>query len=169
MNSKPSTRFRPATGADISRLRELAHKIWWECYPGIITPEQIRFMLEWMYGEREIGRQIGEGIAWEVIETAEGSAIGFLSYHAEPDGRVKLEKLYVLPAMQGMGIGGRALAHVLERAKELGATSLWMQVNKQNKKAIAAYLKAGFQIAKEAVFEIGGGYVMDDYLMERAL
>lgn len=169
MNPKLQVQFRPATVADTALLRELAHKIWWECYPGIISAEQIRFMLEWMYGESEVSRQIEEGIAWEVIETTEGSPVGFLSYHSEPDGRVKLEKLYVLPAMQGMGIGRQALAHVLERAKGMGGTSLWMQVNKENKKAIAAYLKADFRIAKEAVFEIGAGFVMDDYLMERAV
>jgi RimJ/RimL family protein N-acetyltransferase len=40
-------------------------------------------------------------------------------------------------------------------------------VNKRNEPAIAAYLKAGFRIEKEAVFDIGGGFVMDDFLMVR--
>ena len=41
--------FRAATEADIPRLQDLAGVIWREYYPSIITPEQIEFMLEWMY------------------------------------------------------------------------------------------------------------------------
>ena len=44
-----------------------------------------------------------------------------------------------------------------------------MQVNKANVRAIAAYKKAGFHIAQEAVFDIGHGFVMDDYLMEKLI
>ena len=56
--------------------------------------------------------------------------------------------------------GQRLLAHVCECARTLGARDVWMQVNKRNERAIGAYLKAGFRIEKEAVFDIGGGFVM---------
>ncbi|MEQ1854606.1 MAG: GNAT family N-acetyltransferase, partial [Chthoniobacteraceae bacterium] len=79
---------RSATEADIPLLRDLAQRIWRECYPGIITPEQIEFMLGWMYGEEEIRRQLAAGIPWEIVEH-DGAAIGYLSYQLEPDGRVK--------------------------------------------------------------------------------
>jgi ribosomal protein S18 acetylase RimI-like enzyme len=51
----------------------------------------------------------------------------------------------------------------------LGAPAVWLQVNKRNAGAIGAYRKAGFDIINEAVFEIGGGFVMDDYLMAKML
>ena len=159
---------RPATKADIPLLRNLAGRIWRECYPGIITPEQIEFMLGWMYSEEEIGRQIEAGIPWEVAEH-EGEAIGYLSYQAEPDGRVKISKLYVLPAWQRQGHGRRLLDHICARARLLGAPEVWLQVNKRNERAIGAYLKVGFRIEKEAVFDIGNGFVMDDFLMARAV
>ena len=53
-------------------------------------------------------------------------------------------------------------------ARRLGAPAVWLQVNKRNERAIGAYLKAGFEIIGEAVFDIGGGFVMDDYLMAKA-
>ncbi len=160
--------IRPATEADIPLLRDLAQRIWRECYPGIITSEQIEFMLGWMYSEEEIRRQLAAGIPWAVAEQ-DGKAIGYLSYQPEPDGRVKISKLYVLPARQRQGHGQRLLAHICEQARALGAREVWMQVNKRNEPAIAAYLKAGFRIEREAVFDIGGGFVMDDFLMARAL
>jgi len=160
--------IRPATEADIPLLRDLAQQIWRECYPGIITAEQIEFMLGWMYCEEEIRRQFAAKIPWEIAEH-EGSAIGYLSYQLEPDSRVKISKLYVLPSHQRRGHGQRLLAHICEQAGTLGATEIWLQVNKRNERAIGAYLKAGFHIEKEAVFDIGNGFVMDDYLLAKAL
>ena len=158
--------LRPANEADIPLLRDLAQRIWRACYPGIIAVEQIEFMLGWMYGEEEIRRQLRDGCTWEIVEDAD-AAIGFLSFGLEGDGRVKLHKMYLLPNRQRGGIGQQLLAHVCECARALGAQEVWMQVNKRNQPAIGAYLKAGFRIEKEAVFEIGGGFVMDDYLMTR--
>jgi ribosomal protein S18 acetylase RimI-like enzyme len=159
--------IRPATKADIPLLRNLAHRIWHECYPGIITAEQIEFMLGWMYSEEEIDRQITAGIPWDLLEK-DGAAIGYLSYHLDPDGRVKISKLYVIPEQQRHGHGRLMLEHICARARTLGASEVWLQVNKRNAPAIGAYLKAGFHIAKEAVFGIGHGFVMDDYLMARS-
>lgn len=157
---------RPATEADIPLLRDLAQRIWRECYPGIITAEQIEFMLGWMYSEEEIRRQLAAGIPWEIVEH-DGAVIGYLSYQFEPDGRVKISKLYVLPEQQRKGHGRQMLGHICAQARGLGASGVWLQVNKRNERAIGAYLKAGFHIEKEAVFDIGGGFVMDDYLMAR--
>jgi diamine N-acetyltransferase len=122
-----------------------------------------------MYSADQIQRELSEGVSWKVLEDDSGAPIGFLSYHLEADARVKLNKLYVLPEIQGKGMGLAALQHVLDSAQALGASSVWMQVNKANHRAVAVYKKAGFRIAKEAVFNIGNGYVMDDYLMEKAV
>ena len=160
--------IRPATEADIPLLRDLAQRIWRECYPGIITPEQIEFMLGWMYREEEIRRQLAAKIPWAVAEL-DGAAVGYLSWQREDDGRVKISKLYVLPQHQRRGLGRRMLDHICEQARALGVREVWLQVNKRNERAIGAYLKADFHIGKEAVFDIGNGFVMDDYLMARTL
>jgi ribosomal protein S18 acetylase RimI-like enzyme len=159
--------FRRAHENDIPALRSLAHKIWHACYPAIIPAEQITFMLEWMYSEPQIRAELERGVQWELILSATNEPIGFLACETEADGRLKLNKLYVLPEMQGQGIGRAALEHVQNIARDAGANAVWMQVNKRNARAIAAYQKAGFDIVQDAVFEIGGGFVMDDYLMQR--
>jgi diamine N-acetyltransferase len=165
----PPMEIRNAGVADIPLLRTLAQTIWRACYPAIISIEQIEFMLEWMYSEEQIRGEMDRGVAWEIIELGEQGPIGFISYQLEADSRVKLNKLYILPDFQRRGIGRHAMSHVLERARSLGGTSVWMQVNKRNHAAVAAYQRAGFAIDKEAVFDIGGGYVMDDFLMSKPL
>ncbi|MEG2601476.1 MAG: GNAT family N-acetyltransferase, partial [Carnobacterium sp.] len=44
-----------------------------------------------------------------------------------------------------------------------------LTVNKYNDKSIAAYKKMGFVTVKEQVADIGGGYIMDDFVMEYSL
>jgi ribosomal protein S18 acetylase RimI-like enzyme len=84
-------------------------------------------------------------------------------------GEMKLEQLYLLPELRGQGLGRLMLRHVEEQARARGCRSLMLQTNKRNDIAIAFYRKAGFTVCEEAVFDIGNGFVMDDYVMEKVL
>ncbi len=44
-----------------------------------------------------------------------------------------------------------------------------LQVNKRNANAINSYQKYGFVVREVTVDDIGHGYVMDDYVMEKKL
>ena len=81
----------------------------------------------------------------------------------------KLSQLYVLQSHRGIGLGRFMLGHVEGRALELGRRALWLQVNKRNTGPIKFYRAAGFEVVREAVFEIGGGFVMDDSVMAKPL
>ncbi len=159
--------IRPAVDADIPSLRELAEKIWRESYAAMLTPEQIDYMLAWMYAPETIARELAEGVIWEMA-VLDDEAIGFHSCTHEPrERRLKLNKLYVLPAWQGNGFGHTLLGRVHELAASLGVSEVWLQVNKGNGRAIASYKRGGYEIARSAVFDIGGGFVMDDFVMTR--
>lgn len=164
----PTMQIRRAAVTEIPLLRALAREIWMACYPGIISVEQIEFMLGWMYSAEQIAREMEAGVEWELLLAGKAVA-GFQAYGLEADGRVKLHKLYLRPEAQGHGYARQALEHVLEQARSLGAGEVWLQVNKRNGRAVAAYRKAGFRITSEGTFSIGGGFVMDDYLMAKTL
>jgi ribosomal protein S18 acetylase RimI-like enzyme len=68
-----------------------------------------------------------------------------------------------------MGLGRFMLGHIEGRARDLGRRLLWLQVNKRNTGAIGFYRAAGFEVIRDAVFEIGGGFVMDDYVMAKGV
>jgi hypothetical protein len=44
-----------------------------------------------------------------------------------------------------------------------------LTVNKRNAKAMAAYQRNGFTLTESVVVDIGGGFVMDDYVMTKEL
>jgi hypothetical protein len=43
-----------ATLKDIPVIRNLAEETWWPTYSSIISVEQIRYMLDLIYGEKEL-------------------------------------------------------------------------------------------------------------------
>jgi ribosomal protein S18 acetylase RimI-like enzyme len=110
-----------------------------------------------------------DGVIWETA-SLDGELIGFHSCTPEAEGRsVKLNKLYVLPELQGQGLGQQLLDRVHALAAQLGARHVWLQVNKGNARAIRSYKRAGYTVKRAAVFDIGGGFVMDDFIMKRAI
>lgn len=149
-------------------LVDLAGRIWRACYPGIISPGQIDYMLAQRYKPGLVRQLLARGDLW-LAARAEGELVGFAHGHPLEDGDFKLDKLYVDTALQRHGIGGRLIAEVATRARRHGFTRLVLRVNRQNQRAIDAYLKHGFQVATLIVEDIGGGYVMDDYIMIRNL
>lgn len=154
---------------DIDTLLPLAGRIWHAHYPGIITVEQIDYMLARGYTREVILDEIEhQGIIWSVIRD-NMTMIGFISVGPYGDGIMKLHKLYLLPEYHGQGIGARALAEVERLAKQQNSATLVLNVNRHNQKAISAYQRSGWNITDEVVLDIGNGYVMNDYVMSKQL
>ncbi len=160
--------FRSATTADIPLLRDLASRIWHACYLGMITVEQIDYMLAWMYSAQQIATELTGGVLWE-IALLDDTPVGYLALtfpHAAP---AELHKLYLLPELHGQGLGQAMLARALAHAAARGANELRLRVNKHNTRALRSYDHAGFQIVESLTADIGGGFVMDDYILARAV
>lgn len=155
--------IRKASLNDIHLLRSLAREIWITCYPGIISMEQIEYMLKLMYSAKNIEKEIKEGIIWELVEH-EGIPIGFIALTCTGDGVVKLNKLYLKKTTHGKGLGQECLKHVIDFATHHKFHKVYLTVNKGNEAAIKAYEKAGFLKTDSVVNDIGAGFVMDDYI-----
>ena len=162
--------IRRAQLQELPILERLARQIWPSTYAHIISQAQIDFMLDWMYSFAALQAQFEEGHEFYILNTA-GSDNGFIALEwVNQEGAVelKINKLYVLPTLQGKGAGRSLINKAIERAQESHATSIFLQVNKANE-AKNFYLKLGFEIREEAVFDIGNGFIMDDYIMALAL
>ncbi len=151
---------------EITELAGLAREIWYAHYPGIISEAQIEYMLNERYDEAVIRAEfLRHDIWWDVL-LVDGKMRGYTSYFwSDVPGTIKIDKLYLHPATQRLGYGGRLLDHVAHRMAGAGCKCLTLAVNRNNTSAIAAYLKNGFQIAETSLKQIGGGFWMDDYIM----
>ncbi len=160
-----------ATSADIQLIRDLAERIWFACYPGIISPAQIRYMIDWMYAPQKLATEIARGVQYRIARV-DGIPSGYLAWEVEdrPDGKTAhLNKVYLLPERHGFGLGQRLLSRFLEEARSSDAQWAELRVNRANLPAQKAYLRAGFENKDSVVTDIGSGFVMDDLIFRRPI
>jgi len=158
-----------ASKEQLPNVRELALKIWPVTYKSVISEGQIDYMLDMMYSNDSLEKQLQNNRIFLLVEE-DNHFVGFASYelHCDNSNKTKIHKLYVLPETQGKGIGRQLIDCIAQIALSNENSILQLTVNKYNK-AKDFYIKNGFEITDEAVFDIGNGYIMDDYIMEKKL
>jgi len=160
--------IRPIAPDDIPTITSLARTTWLDAYADIISPEQIEYMLAQRYDHNRLRAETTDPQKWLRQATLDGVLAGFAACEISK-GEFKLDKLYIHPDMQRRGIGAALVTHVAAIAREQGFPSVILAVNKQNEQAISAYTRYGFRVRDKIVTDIGNGFVMDDYIMEKIL
>ncbi len=164
-------RLLTAGPADADEIESMARKIWPAAYAGIISDAQIEFMLHRMYSPSKLVAEMNqEGISYHWI-LSQGNKTGFIAAGPSPEDESvqQLHKFYLLPPRQNLGIGSSAMDLLIDRLSSSGCTRIELRVNRNNTRAIAFYRKNDFEVFAEECRAIGGGFVMDDFLMRRIL
>ncbi|WHF51516.1 GNAT family N-acetyltransferase [Chryseobacterium gotjawalense] len=158
--------FIKAAEKDIPLLQQLAEKSWNAAYRNILPQDQIDYMLKEMYSHQEISDQLQNPNYHYYLILNKGSDAGFIGFefHYEKD-TAKLHRIYLLEEFKGKGLGKKAINFLKEKVAETSDRRIILNVNKDNP-AKKIYGSQGFTLFAEGVFDIGNGYVMDDYLME---
>ncbi len=151
----------------IGIIESLAREIWTEHYTPIIGREQVDYMLGRFQSREAIAEQIRSGFLYFLI--GEGREyVGYIGVQPR-NNELFLSKIYVSSSRRGRGYGKKAI-HFIERlARERGLKKITLTVNKNNASAVAAYSKMGFRNLGPVVQKIGGGFIMDDYMMEKTV
>ena len=166
---EPVITIAAANAAHIPLVQRLAHEIWHQYYPGIISAAQIEYMLERGYSHDALSRFVAEPDAGLALAQVGGEAVGFAAWYRSDSTTMKLDKLYVLLRHQGAGVGRALIGHVADRARQTGCERLTLNVNRGNTSAIGAYERCGFTIRDRGDFPIGNGFFMEDFIMVREL
>jgi GNAT superfamily N-acetyltransferase len=154
---------------EIQAVAALAAEIWNQHYLPIIGRAQVDYMLAKFQSPEAIAGQIAEGYSYFLLREG-GSIAGYMAVVPRGEGPgMMLSKLYVLAEMRGRGLGRAMVDFAEELCRRDGAKRLWLTVNKNNADSIAAYGRMGFVNAGPVVTDIGGGFVMDDYVLEKSL
>jgi GNAT superfamily N-acetyltransferase len=164
------TTIYEGTSSYYKTIQEIAHKTYPETYGAILSKEQLDFMLDAFYSEAALkDNVVSKGHHFLLAKEYE-LVLGFASYehNYQDNDRTRIHKIYVLPQTQGKGVGNTLLAYIEELAIENHSAALSLNVNRFNK-ACAFYHKKGFEIIEEVDIEIGHGYLMEDYVMEKTL
>lgn len=157
-----------ATEKDIPLIQDLARRSWENAYADILSDEQMEYMLSEMYSEAEIGSHLRnpDYHYYMIQDESTGFYEGFIGYqHHYEEETTKLHRIYLVPESKGKGFGKGALQFLNGKVSENGDKRIILNVNKNNA-ARNFYESQGYTVYDEGIFDIGRGYVMDDYLME---
>lgn len=172
-NPPPLPQFVPVTTpAQLATVAALAHEIWYEFYVPLLGLAQVEYMVARFQNGPAMQAQIEQGYEYFLVQQQDAAGracdIGYCAVQVQPAGAMFLSKFYLHHAARGSGTGRRCMEFIEGLARRRGLSLLWLTVNKGNP-AVLAYQRLGFQIAAELVMDIGGGFVMDDYRMEKQL
>lgn len=154
--------------ADVAVVARLAHEIWYEHYVPIIGRVQVDYMVPRFQSATAIAGQQAKGLRYYLLRCDE-TAVGYFAIEPQPAAaRMFLSKLYLLKAWRGHGIGQQAMAFIEAECRRECLPTLSLTVNKFNPAALA-YERLGFVNVADVVTDIGAGFVMDDYRMEKTI
>lgn len=161
--------FLPIIDAEgIERIAKMADEVWHEHYAGIISEEQIDYMVEKNQSVEAITEQIHKaGFDYFILNNGE-SNIGYFAIKIEGD-NLLLSKFYVLKEYRHKGFGKQAYQFIKGLSEAMELKTITLYVNKKNVDSIAAYKNFGLRKTESLVNEIGNGFVMDDYKMQANL
>ena len=160
---------RVRTREQISDVVNLAREIWTEHYVSIIGQEQVDYMLDKFQSESAVAAQLADGYEYYTLSHEE-KIVGYMAIVPDEDtGTVMISKIYVHQSGRGHGFGRAMLELAEDLCRERRIRTLWLTVNKNNSRALAWYVRMGFKNVGSAVQDIGGGFMMDDYRMEKTI
>lgn len=156
------------SGEMLKETAELADEIWHEYFGSLLAPDQIDYMVDLFQSEPAMVRQTSQEHYRYYQVWNGGRLAGFIGLKYEPD-RLFLSKLYLKKDERGKGIASQMLEHVYEQARLYHYPAVYLTCNKYNAHSLDVYAAKGFQTIDAVVTDIGNGYVMDDFILEKRI
>ncbi|MFH4965592.1 GNAT family N-acetyltransferase [Gaetbulibacter sp. M235] len=155
------------TKQHFEEISALANIIWQEHYTSIIGFEQVDYMVKNYQSAEVMYSQYNDGYSYFKVYH-DNQFVGYISIKKQEDS-LFLSKIYVSKDFRGQKIGKSAMEFVQAKAIEMNCKSITLCVNRFNVNSIKAYEAMGFKTVGEMITDIGNGFVMDDYKMEKVL
>jgi diamine N-acetyltransferase len=154
---------------DIAEVARLAREIWEAYYLPIIGREQLDYMLEKFQSRGAITEQLAREYEYFLV-LDHGQSAGYAGIVPDTgESKLLLSKIYIQRQLRGRGLGKEVLQFVEELCRQRSIATIRLTVNKNNARSIAWYRRRGFTIVGPTVQDIGGGFVMDDFIMEKTV
>lgn len=134
---------RTAGERDLAAIRALLVETWHATYDAIYGAERVTAITDEWHSIASLKVRLTRPNS-EFLVADDGKRIGGLAFAESIDGGklVVLKQLYVLPDLQGRGIGGMLLDEIIESFPE--ARAIRLEVEQQNARAVAFYEANGF-------------------------
>lgn len=138
-----------------------------EHFDPIIGTAQNDYMLKKFQSEEAIRGQFDHGYRYYWVED-DSEKVGFMAFFPI-SGKMYLSKFYVAKEFRGRHLAAKMLAFIVEKSKEENLSAIYLNVNRGNYDTIAIYEHLGFRIVRQEKNDIGGGFYMDDHVLEYSI
>lgn len=146
-------------------IQTIAHATWQHNYSPIMEQDYIDYIMGMMYTDEKLKADIAQGVQF-LLAIKDDQPLGFAAYEHLDGVTTKVHKLYILPQAQGSGVGRAFISCISDRAAIHGSKKLQLNVYRKNP-AIEFYKKVGFKLAYEQDVDVGNGYFMYDFVLEK--
>lgn len=164
----PQVEIRKVNQDELSLLQKIAIQTFRETFAFDNTAEQLQDFFDEAYTLSALKSEI-------YFILMSGKAAGFLkvnwgSSQTEQvlEDAFEIQRVYILKAYQGQGLGKQLFEFALERAQISGLSWVWLGVWEKNFKAQSLYAKYGFKKFAEHTFAVGNKVDMD-WLLKKSL
>ncbi|MCD7973011.1 MAG: GNAT family N-acetyltransferase [Candidatus Azobacteroides sp.] len=160
--------IKEASKKDCPLIHHLASQVWEPTYGNILSREQLEYMFDWMYSVPSLETQMDSGHTYYILFEDE-NPVGYLSIEKEKENLFHLQKIYIIPSVQGKGLGKLLIEKAEEHIKKYNGNPeafLELNVNRHNG-AVNFYKRMGFEIDREVDNDIGNNFFMNDYIMKK--
>lgn len=157
------------TDEQLKNLEKFAAEIWLDYWPDLIGENQTRYMINMFHSFDAMKRDIDDhAYEYWFVEDADGNTVGYTGGHVEPKtNRFFISKIYLLKEERGKHYASQILNFYENLCEERDLEAMYLTVNKHNELGTRAYLGRGFEIIDQVETDIGEGYIMDDFIMEK--
>lgn len=160
------------TTDDRQRLAALADEIWHEYWPALIGDAQTDYMVENFQSLEAIERDMREHAYeyWLMRAEDDGRIAGYTGGRVEPEtNRFFISKIYLRAEERGHGFASQTIRFYEDLCRARGLAAMYLTVNKHNDLGVRAYRGKGFETIDSVETDIGQGFIMDDFIMEKRI
>ena len=147
--------LKPFTQTDFDTLYDFMKPLWLDTY-AFLPKAQVLFLLDKYFSLPRLKHYQEEGYRYYKIDD-----VGVLVF-VEKDDCIYIDKLYLLPTARGQGY-----PEFVFQALSAYKKDILLNVNQNNARAVACYLKNGFIIDEKQEIVLGDGMINYDYVMRK--
>jgi len=136
---------------DLLDLQEICKRAYSQHFADHWVNNGLALHLEYQYGTKRLTAELTDSTIDYYFIQSNKENIGFIKVKMQSStefldlDNCELEKIYILPAYSGKGIGKKALSKIISNVREKGKRILFLCVIDTNESAIAFYEKLGFE------------------------
>ncbi len=146
-------------------IEKLAWQILPDFYRDSIPADHTAFYIKKYISPDALQRQVDNDFHIYLLAFGK-QPVGYLALHHQPEMKtLLLDKLYLLEAYRGQGIGTRVVDFVKQEALSVKCSKIKLVVNVHNARGIRFYERHGYTLGERFVNHFENGHSISNYYM----